>query len=78
MALTVSGGALSYDYGRLSNKIAHFRVLSSFPCGGYKLIGQCSQAQGEQCVGSTRSVRSMVALSLRTITKATGVVLFKS
>jgi hypothetical protein len=32
MASAISGDALSYDYERLSNKIAHRRVLSSFPC----------------------------------------------
>src|SRR5262245_47968870 len=30
--LATPGGARFYDYQRLSNKIAHSRVLSSFPC----------------------------------------------
>jgi hypothetical protein len=35
--LAIRGGAHSYDYQRPSNKIAHYRALSSFPCAG--LIG---------------------------------------
>src|SRR5262245_2572566 len=32
--LAPRGGARSYDYQGLSNKIAHHRALPSFPCAG--------------------------------------------
>ena len=32
MVLATHGGAPSYDYEDFSNKVAHLRFLSSFPC----------------------------------------------